>query len=474
MALIHGAGGTPVDVDANGTLATGLFDAAGNPISKTEGGAYSSSQGFLPIGGVNDGVYRPIRVGRSGGIASTKYTPLIEYLLYTAALPPAWLAPATTMTVTHSITAGTLLNASAIGTLNTNAAIASMQAVPKMQRAPVMSRTRARLIKGGTNGVAEIGVCSTQAPGSAIVPNGFFFQYAADGSLKPVIVFNSAVVDAGVDFVASIDSTRYYTWDIIADDNSINFVVQDSTTGAIITDQTLSIGSDANRLGSLPYFFASARAYVGGVANVGAATQIYVADMTVGILDLDAGKPWAHAMAGMGKGSVVNPTVALAQLENYANTAAPASATLSNTAAGYTTLGGQFQFAAVAGAETDYALFAFTVPVGVKLNVTEINIDTFNLGAAVATSATLLQWFAGVDGAAVTLASNNFRKVLGAQSFPIGAAIGAQAPVVSRQFQTPLVTNSGRVFHVGLKMPLGTATASQIIRGLVSINGYFE
>jgi hypothetical protein len=474
MAIIHGAGGTPAEVDANGVLWTGLFDAAGNPIAKTEGGIYQTGQGFLPIGGINDGVYRPIRVGRSGGVASTKYTPLIEYLMYTAALPPAWLAPATTMTVTHAITSGSLLNASAIGTLNTNASLVSMQAIPKMQRAPVMHRTRARLVKGGTNGVAEIGMTTTQAPASAVLPNGFAFQYAADGTLKPIVVFNNAIVAAGTDFAASVDSTRYYTWDIIADDNSINFVVQDSTTGAIITDQTITIGPDANRLGSLPYFFAMARSYVGAVANVGAATQLYVADMTVGLLDLDAGKPWAHVLSGMGKGVVVNPTTALAQLENYANTAAPTSATLSNTAAGYTTLGGQFQFAAVAGAETDYALFGFTVPAGVKLNVTGITIDTINTGAAVATTPTVLQWFAGVDGTAVTLASNNFRKALGLQSFPIGAAIGAQAAQLNRSFQSPLVTNSGRFFHVGLKMPLGTATASQIIRGIVSIDGYFE
>lgn len=55
-----------------------------------------------------------------------------------------------------------------------------------------------------------------------------------------------------------------------------------------------------------------------------------------------------------------------AQLENHTNSTAPTSATLSNTAAGYTTLGGRFQFAAVAGAATDYALFGFQVPAGSK------------------------------------------------------------------------------------------------------------
>jgi len=95
-------------------------------------------------------------------------------------------------------------------------------------------------------------------------------------------------------------------------------------------------------------------------------------------------------------------------------------------------------------------------------------------GAAVATTPTLLQWFLGVDGTAVTLASNNFRKSIGAQNLPVGAAVGAQANTLDCRFSSPFVTNSGRFFHIGLKMPVGTATASQIVRGVASVEGYFE
>jgi hypothetical protein len=475
MAQINGATGSNVaEVDANGTIHTGLFDVNGNPIVRTKGGAYTSTDHFMPIAGLNDGVYRPVRLDRMGGQAIAKYTPMIEYMLYTAALMPQWLAPATTMTVTHSVTSGTLLNAASGVALNTHAALVSMQAVPKTQRSPLFFRTRARLVKGGTNGAADIGMTTTQAPAQAELPNGFIFRYLADGSLRPLIVFNGTVVATGTDFASSIDSTRYYTWDIMVDDNSVNFVVQDATSGAIVTDQILAIGADAGRIGSLPYFFAFARSYVGAVANAGLATQVYVGDATAGLLDMDAEKPWSHVMAALGKGGIVNPAVALAQLANYANSAAPVSATLSNTAAGYTTLGGQFQFAAPAGAETDFALFAFTVPTGVKLAVTGISIDTMNTGAAVATTETWMQWFAGPDAAAVTLATNSFRTTLGNQVFPIGAAIGAQAQRIDAIFDTPLVTNSGRIFHLGLKIPRGTATASQIIRGIARVNGYFE
>jgi len=55
--------------------------------------------------------------------------------------------------------------------------------------------------------------------------------------------------------------------------------------------------------------------------------------------------------SGQGLGSYQSGAT---QTANYAPTSAPASATLSSAAAGYATLGGQFQFLAVAGAETDY------------------------------------------------------------------------------------------------------------------------
>ena len=38
----------------------------------------------------------------------------------------------------------------------------------------------------------------------------------------------------------------------------------------------------------------------------------------------------------------------------------------------------------------------------------------------------------------------------------------------------PLVVESGRFFHVILQVPVGTATASQIIRGVVQVTGRYE
>ena len=185
-----------------------------------------------------------------------------------------------------------------------------------------------------------------------------------------------------------------------------------------------------------------------------------------------------------------NPRGAAAgQSANYVNSTAPASATLSNTAAGYTTLGGQFQFAAVAGLETDFALFAFQVPAAAaaggnrNLVIRGVRIEAYNMGAASATTPTLLQWALGVGSTGVSLATADSltagtraprRIALGIQSIPIGTAIGGNVAPIDVNLDAPLYVAAGTFLHVILRMPVGTATGAQIIRGTVLINGYYE
>lgn len=67
------------------------------------------------------------------------------------------------------------------------------------------------------------------------------------------------------------------------------------------------------------------------------------------------------------------------------------------------------------------------------------------------------------------------RITLGTQAFPVGAAIGADAGKrIDVNLDAPVVVEPGTFLHVILKMPVGTATASQIIRGVVGINAYWE
>ncbi len=170
-----------------------------------------------------------------------------------------------------------------------------------------------------------------------------------------------------------------------------------------------------------------------------------------------------------------------AQTANHANSTSPSSATLSNTAAGYTTLGGRWQFAAVGGAATDYALFGYQVPATHRLIVKGVAISTVNTGAAVATTAHILDWSLAVNSTAVSLATTDSDPVwaprripLGIQSLLVSAGIGAMANDLSRTFEVGIVCQPSRFFHIILQMPVATATASQVIRGDVMVDGILE
>lgn len=186
-------------------------------------------------------------------------------------------------------------------------------------------------------------------------------------------------------------------------------------------------------------------------------------------------------MSSMSYGPSTLPTTYL-QSHQYANSADPAAAVLSNTAASYTTLGGLFlgPTPTPAGAATDFAFFAIQIPSPYSFTFTGIRISTMNRGAAVATTATVLEWAMGFNSSAVSLATaapySPMKIPIGRQIFAIAAtAESMPSPAeISWQPATPIVVQPGRFIHVILRIPVGTATASGFIRGSVAIDGYFE
>lgn len=329
------------------------------------------------------------------------------------------------------------------------------------------------------NNAGELGLGF--AATTATPTDGVYFKLTTGGALQGCININGTEQTVNLTGL-TINPNQVYYFRITVDQERATFWVDDVLYGVLITPTTAPSTSFARALPLLMRLYNNA-------ATTGA-QRIEVADVSVFCRDLNQTRLWATASSGMEQNAAIAPTGATAgQTANYANSAAPTSATLSNTAAGYTALGGQFQFAAVAGAETDYALFGYQVPVPAanagnkNLVIRGIRIQTVNTGAAVATTATLLQWALGVGSTGVSLATADSatagtraprRIALGFQSFPIGAAIAAQATPIDVNLDAPVYVAAGTFVHVILKMPIGTATASQVIRGSVMINGFWE
>lgn len=437
-----------------------------------DGASGTATAKFLPVAGKNDATMRAIRVDRFGSVQLAPLVIGLSEMIDSATIDTQsrWVQTATTMAPAQTLTGGISLNGTSITTLNTNAGLQSQRRFERKMRNPLVGRARARIVPA-TNSTIELGFFDST--GATANTNGAYWQATPAGVIQPVLTFNSVDV-TGTNVAGLLNSANYYQFDVIMDDDSATFIVQDTTTNAIVAEQTMQMPATQAKQLALSHIPYAARVYIGGTA-AGTAPQLIVTEVLVGYMDVSGAmnKPWPH-VAGELHPAAWSPAAPTTATVTWTNSAEPANATLSNTAAGYAALGGKFQFAAVAGAVTDFALFGFQVPTGFTFVCTGITIDTWNTGAASATTPTLLEWFAAANNSTVSLASSGIRMPIGSQSIPVGAAPGANVQQISRQFTTPLVTQSGRFFDIGLRMPVGTATASQVIAGMVAVEGYFE
>lgn len=386
-----------------------------------------------------------------------------------------WAQSILTQTVTVTGGAATL-NASAITTVNTYSILLSPVKFRVWIDGALYFHGRIRPVNlPQTNALAEAGfgnATTTVAP-----TDGAFFRWTSSGGFEAVI--NRGGAETSVAMTAP-PANIYSIFAIEVWGDAVEFRYQTPSTGAEV--RTV-VNLDSGATGAFNESPGVMLRVVNGAVAPALAPQLIVGGVEASRKVLDEARPVQHMATIQGATSVFTPTTG-AQAANNANSAAPASATLSNTAAGYTTLGGRYQFAAVAGAATDYALFAYQVPTSYRFVVTGISVSTCNTVAAVATTATAFEWSLGVGATAASLATADAtgaspttaprRISLGKQSLPIGAAAEACATDVVRQFVSPISVESGRFLVVILQMPVGTATATEIFRGTVTVDGYFE
>ena len=172
----------------------------------------------------------------------------------------------------------------------------------------------------------------------------------------------------------------------------------------------------------------------------------------------------------------------MGSLATYVNSTNPTAAAPSNTALTANLpggLGGQGAVIAAAAAVTDGIWTSYQVPVnsvniaGRRLVLRGLKLDLVNLGAAVATTATVIQFSLAYGHTAVSLATAEAattkaprRIPIGIASWAIGAPIGAcpqTGPIVLDLGDAPIFVNPGEFVAVVGKFLAGTATASRVI-----------
>ena len=387
----------------------------------------------------------------------------------------------TLSTMTNTVSGGkSVLNAGSSVAAGTYAVVKSYRTVPVYSgfstifEAVIAYQASAPAIP---NTVTEVGlgyVATTAAP-----TDGVFFRWNAAGNFICVVNFNgSETVSAALTPPPINDSTALK---IVVGRLYVEFWMNEILQAVIATPAGVGLPVATQ---NLPI---SARAYNSSTPPV-SAVQLALYSATVYICDLAMERSYEITSAGLGGGGYQGQTTqTMGSTANHTNSVAAVAATLSNTTAGYAKLGGRYLFTTVAGAVSDYALFAFQVPAaaantpGKTLYIRGVHISSMNIGAIVATTATVLQWAIGVGSTGVSLATGEAATTkaprvldLGLQSFPVGAAIGATCTDLDVQFPYPLMCEAGNYVHIILTLPIGTATGSQQIQGTVMVNAIWE
>lgn len=467
-----------------------LRDSAGNALplmDKSPSGIIPGSTRGLPLIGADGKTPRLIRSFSDGAqVESLPTLQFYEPVEGAAYNPNLWLQTLSTFTVTQANGVMTF-NAGNSVTTAQGALHASNKFFPLPQRSKIIFKSRQRHAAHFANNVIELGLVSpTSSATSALTAqssNGAFWQKDASGQYIPkCIVGGTEVVGTPISnasFLAQVANTEYALFEVEMDQDGAWFRIY-TVAGVLVTgsEQRVDLGATVGAFTST-HFQAFLRNYNTG--TVATAVQSMVGATAVYSLDTVANKSGQHLMAGLGLNCLVAPLTTFGQTANYTNNAAPTTRTVANTTEQEATLGGHVSWAnganSFGGSDTaDYILFGYTVPTNYNLFIQGIRLSTVNLGAANAAAPYTIEYFLAYNHTGATLASGSPRFVpLGFQRLAASAAIGETFDRDTVwNMATPIMVLPGRHFAIGARVLAGTATASQIIRTIAAIDGWFE
>lgn len=390
-----------------------------------------------------------------------------------------------TTTMTNTWTAGQLTtNATSITTTTTGTVFATYAAFPTTGLQTIAADFEIGFsAQPQTNSFIEFGL---MIPGAQTVAptDGVFFRLNSSG-LQGVASFNGAEVSTGVFPLADGAGVWAYT-----NGKRYQFTVY---IGGVRARFWVNDGSQSYLLGSIPLPAAQGRMTMAAGLPLALKHRI-TGGAAGGVLQATLG---AYTVRIGGTNLITNPGTqgariyggyqglsggAMGSLATYPNSTNPTAAAPSNTAltanlpAG---LGGQGAVTAAVAAATDGIWGSYQVPAGTvavqgrRLVIRGIRIDAVNNGAAVATTATVVQFSLAFGHTAVSMATAEAaaakaprRIPLGFMTWAVGAAIGAQpqgGPLFVDLGDAPVFVNPGEFVALVGKFLIGTATASQVI-----------
>lgn len=345
-----------------------------------------------------------------------------------------------------------------------------------------------------TNQIIEVGMF---VPTAGTQPqDGVWFQVTSAGA-QGVLAYNGQIVTTGVLVTsANLPINNNSTYLIVVNTKFVEFWIDDVLYGKI----TVPAGQATPFLtDSLPVTMMQRN---NGVVAAGGQAGLRMGDIGVTSGDIVTNRSWAAQMSGMGQmgqqGQQGGTMGGNASLPNATAATTVTGSALSQTvpikAVATGGLGGEAGIiAAVPG--IDGIVFSYQNPVGSvtqpprQLTIFGIRISAINIGAAVATTPTTVQWSLAFGASGLTVPSlaqaevnsltaasvKGYRRVpLGFSSFVTNSAVGSQAPDIVVSFQSPITIFPGEWVNIVAKFIQGTATASQVIWCTAMYDAHFD
>lgn len=322
------------------------------------------------------------------------------------------------------------------------------------------------------NATVEIGIGTVAT--NTTPTDGVFLRGNSSGEWRAVLNNGGSETTALIDpaLMPAPGNVILFECDIVED--LCRFRVNDIGVATVPVPAGLAYPTNA---GKLTIFV---RVY-NGSSPPNQAPQISIGQFLVVGQDMNGGESYDDLLMTLGRGGYQARVSPFGSLNNIANNTSPvtiAAGALSNTVAAYSKIGGAFALAGFASnTGNDFIVFAYQVPAGDRLKIRGVRIDTAILGTAIVT-ATLLEWWMGVNASAASLATADSPPTtwaprpiwLGSQGFVALAGIGVQATAITQRWEFPIVVDSGRWLTINVRCPTGAATASLIYRGGVQLD----
>lgn len=324
-----------------------------------------------------------------------------------------------------------------------------------------------------TNTIVDFGLARMATTNPYAPTDGVYFRLNSSG-LFGVINSNTSETTTSV-FSFTYTNNHKYQFIIAVHEREVEFWID----GVLYASLETPAGQGQPCMsGALP--FALRHAIAGGAA--GSALSFVLNDYTITV----GGPNIAQTASIMGQrvyGSYQGLSGGtMGTLATYANSTNPTAAAPSNTALTANLpggLGGQGLVTAAAGGSTDGIWGSYQIPAGTvsvqgrRCVIRGIRVDAVNTGAAVATTATTIEFSLGWGNTSVSLATAegaaakaSRRLPLGFMTWAVGAGIGAgpqAGPIVVDLGDAPVFVNPGEFVQLVGKFIVGTATASQTI-----------